>query len=455
MHEREPDALLQPGSMIRVWGRSGRNLLVSSGGEAAVRLLTLATLVLIARYLDPDRFGEYSIFLAYYAIAAAVSNLGLDRLILREVAIDNTSPGRFGTLLRLRVGAGALTAVILLIIGTVAEPESRLLILLLSLTMLPAAPAAAYAAGFQARQNFAPPALAATLGGVTSLGIAGVGILLDADLTFFLFGFFASELVRAAWLVLAGRREHWATSDGFDLTWGRYAIFAAFPYGVLALLGMIYFRIDLVMLDVIVGGAAVGYYAAAFRVLDAGAGIPALIMGVLFPRFAVLQHTDSAVARELYLSATRLMLALGVILAGAGILFAGPIINIMFTDAYSGAVSTLIWLMLALGVLFWHAPNATVLFSRFSLRTAVYWSFVTMGFNVLANWILIPRNGAAGAAAATVMSEVLSLVIFTPLVCRYLGISWRQYLSRLVSLRPTKAELNLLLDRDVASTGSV
>ncbi|MGH7447294.1 MAG: oligosaccharide flippase family protein, partial [Longimicrobiales bacterium] len=252
-------------------GRSGKNLLVLSGSEIAVRLLTLATLVLIARYFDPQAFGRYNVYLAYYAIAAVLANFGFDRLTIRELATGGgESAKKFGTLFWLRSGAGVLGAVVLLVVGSVLEGRGQPFFLLFSLALIPGAPAGAYTASYHARQNFTPPAAAAAAGALTGLALAGAGVVLRTGFAFFVFAFFLSEVVRAAYLMLAARRESWGEKYGFDAKWARTAIVAAFPYALLALLGMVYFRIDIFMLDRIIGGAEVGHYAAAFRILDAG-----------------------------------------------------------------------------------------------------------------------------------------------------------------------------------------
>jgi O-antigen/teichoic acid export membrane protein len=103
--------------------------------------------------------------------------------------------------------------------------------------------------------------------------------------------------------------------------------------------------------------------------------------------------------------------------------------------------------MLALVLLWWHATNATVLLSGDRIGIVAALSTVTAGFNVAVNSVAIPRYGAAGAAAVTAASELLSLVIFTPLVCRRLEIPPKIYIRNLLMPRLSSDDLDLLLDR--------
>ena len=442
-------------SLRRLLGRAGHNLLVSASGQLGSRLLGMTTLIIVARHFDPAVFGEYNVLVTYYVIALVLGSFGIDRLIIRDLAVaGDDSRRRFGAFLTLRVASGVFSAIGLAAVGVVTQPQETTAVLLIASAMLPAAIAEPFAAGFQARQQFGPPARAGLLAAMAAFLVVIGAALFNAELQIFVAGVLASELVRASYLVVAARRQDWVTRTlRLDWALSRTGMRATLPYALLAVMGMLYFRIDIVMLDAMIGGAEVGQYSAAYRVLEAAAVIPGLVMAVLFPRFAILQQSDPLTTRQLYISSTRLMLVLGLGIGCAITLCAEPIVTIMYTDAYASAAPTLVWLMFALVLLFWHAPNATVLLSGLRLRSAVAWSFVTLGSNVALNAFLIPRYGANGAAAATAASELLSLVIFSSLVCGYLHMSGRNYFGRVFSTGSPRAELCLLLDRDFVPAG--
>lgn len=433
-------------------GRSGRNLVATGAAEVVIRLLGLVYLVTLARHLEPDGFGVFNALLAYFALAVALGNLGLDHFALRHLAVDRRAHS-FPTLLWLRIGAAGLTAGILLIAGSALATPSPGLFGILAVAVMPAGIGSAFTASFRAREEFGVPAAGATAGTVVMVGISLVGIAVDARLAFFLWALVASESVRATWLaVTAWRRSAWALLS-FDVPFARHALRAALPYGLLAVLGAVYFRIDLIMLDAMLGGDAVGHYASAYRVLDTLVLVPGLVLSVLFPRFARLHVTRPAEARALYLSVARLLAWSGLGLSLAGILLAGPILRLLFSDAYADARPSLTWLMIALLFAFWHAPNATVLFAGDRLGRVVGLSFFTAGFNVVANAVVIPRYGAEGAAATTAASELLSWAIFTPIVLGRLGISLRAYGRAQSWPWWSRSELRLLLGVETPAHG--
>lgn len=429
-------------------GVTGRNLLASSAGEVVVRLIGFATLVLLARYLEPAGFGTYNTMVAYFVLAAAIGGFGLDRVALRDLA----SPAEensllFAALVRLRLGASLVTGSLLVLVGIIFKPAYTPMMLLLAGALVPGAVASTYSAALQARRDFSTPAAAAAVAGFAGLVFTLIGVLAGLGILFFVAVFAASEIVRAGYLVVAGQRTGLVWIQQFDRSLAWKAIRAAAPYGVLALLGTVYFRIDMIMLDGMVGGTAVGHYAGAFRILDVAAVIPALMMGVLFPRFAAMHRRDATDASQLYLAAAPLMFWSGLLLCVCGVVFAAPVLKFLYSASYAPATQPMIWLMIALALLFWHAPNVTVLLSGQKLAGVVKWSFVTVSFNIVANWFLIPRYHASGAAAATAFSEALSLLVFTPMVCRQLQVGAGQYMKRIASPHLLVSELDTLLDR--------
>lgn len=441
--------------MLHRLGVTGRNLLASSVGEVVVRVIGFATLVLLARYLEPAGFGTYNTMVAYFVLAAAVGGFGLDRVALRDLASPaEENSGLFAALVRLRLAASVVTGSLLVLIAMIFRPAYTPMMLLLAGALLPGAVASTYSAALQARRDFSTPATAAAVAGFAGLGFTVMGVLAGLGILFFIAVFLASEVIRAGYLVYAGQRAGLFWIRQFDRSVAWTAVRAAAPYGILALLGTVYFRIDMIMLDAMVGGAAVGHYAGAFRILDVAAVIPALAMGVLFPRFAAMHRSDSTDAARLYLAAAPLMFWSGLLLCACGVLFAGPLLRFIYSASYAPATQPMIWLMVALALLFWHAPNVTVLLSGQKLAGVVKWSFVTVSFNIVANWFLIPRYHASGAAAATAFSEALSLLVFTPMVCRQLNVGAGEYATRIRSPHLLLRELDTLLDRHPRETSS-
>lgn len=445
MDKTRPPASLPFRDRVRTLvGVSGWNLLVSSGGDVGTKALGLVSTVVLARALQPEGFGLYNTILAFVAIGLSIGNLGLDRLLLRELS---------ASLAPLRLYATAQTvrhAIIPLVIAGMVgyafvAGDDILPWLVGGLALYPALTSGLLTAVFQARERFSVPAR----GAMVLAAVNGVGIVVCALAKAPLFGYLVvygvAEAGRQLYLRRHVREFEWPEPR---VEWGRLRsmLRSAFPYAVLTVLGIVYMRIDLIMIEGLVGGQEVGLYAAAMRVMLVTHALPGLCLSVLFPRFVRLQESDPLRSARLYLLAVRVMVWVSAGLAVGFVLGAQPLMTALYGAAYSGGAISLQWLMVALLFMFWHAPNGTVLFSSDRLRPVILISIVTAGFNIAVNLYAIPRWGAAGAAATTAASEFLSFALFTPLVCRRLGIRPADYIKSALTPALSSAERHLLLD---------
>ena len=444
---------------LRSWvGRSGWNLIVSSGGEVATRVLSVVATVVLARYFGVGTFGDYATITAYASLAVAVGNLGIDQLAYRELSAEGEAgeappPDLFRALFALRMVSAAITAALLVGIGLLYGDDRLWPFVIVAVAAFPSGAAAMYAVAFQSRERFSVPARANALGAACTTALVLLGVAVQAPFVAFFGVLFVGDSVRAGYLLWArtpdlfAPRQLWTRLALPSRSSIRAMLVEAGPYWVLSILGMVYFRIDVVMLDTMQGPSEVGLYASASRFFNVINTVPALCLGVLFPRFARLQRASDPQAKRLYLLAVRVMLWAGAVAAVLGVVGAGPLIGLTYGLDYADAIPALRWLMAALLFVFWQAPNVTALFSGGQLRGVVALSFATAGFNVVANLFAIPQWGATGAAMTTAASELLSLGIFSVVVARRFEIPSGTYLRSLLTVRVRQDERDLLLGR--------
>jgi O-antigen/teichoic acid export membrane protein len=149
---------------------------------------------------------------------------------------------------------------------------------------------------------------------------------------------------------------------------------------------------------------------------------PSIVAAVLTPRLSYLFAHDRTTHRRVLTRALLLTVALGVLLGGAAALAARPIIVTLFGNRYESAVLPL--QILSGGALFvfatWilHAAAISTNLDRRLLLTTV----VGLTTNVALNVVLIPRWGINGAAWATVLAEMLTVLLLLVQVIRRLQI---------------------------------
>jgi O-antigen/teichoic acid export membrane protein len=184
------------------------------------------------------------------------------------------------------------------------------------------------------------------------------------------------------------------------------------PYGLLGVLGLLYFKVDAILLSYLKGSYETGIYGAGFKFLEAVVFIPSAISTALFPVLAKLHEESIVKVRRLYFKSLGIFVGISLVILVAYLLIL-PWFIATFLPQYLQSIEVIRILSFSLPFMFAHSPGVLVLLStdRY-LKPIIALSFVTLGFNLIANLIFIPKYGFIGSAYITVFSEILSFIIF-------------------------------------------
>lgn len=414
----------------------------SSGINLAIKLLGavcgLVAMILLARFLGPAGFGEYSYLVALVGLLAVPAQVGLPNLVIREIGKvihkgAGTEAGRIWHWANRLVGKMALVLLGVMVgaLTVLPHPDIGWGTALLSLPLIPlVALSSIRSAALRGigRVNLAqvPELLARP----ASLLVLVAGFVLFADLPlsaelamgFNLAATFIAFALGATWL----RRHLPATeSGGADLAPGtRNAwIRASIVLGVATSLQMLNSNIDVLMLGALREAADVGIYRSASNVtsylLFGIMSVTVVIMPQVIP---LLEEEDRENLRRLLRRASGLMLGVTVIGALAILVLGRFIFGTLFGPDFLPAYTAALCLSLGPLVIAFAGPVSMLLnMSGEETWTAVS-SALSLAINVVANLVLIPRFGMIGAAIATVVSTVVWNAAMYFVVWRRIGV---------------------------------
>lgn len=186
----------------------------------------------------------------------------------------------------------------------------------------------------------------------------------------------------------------------------------SFPFAVLVLLMTFYGRFDTVMLERLLpkGAEQSGIYAAAFRLLDAANMMSYLFAGMLLPIFARMIKYSEPVEQLVKLSFTILIIPACVVAVGC-MFYAHEIMGLLYKEHVTEAAEVF-------GVLMWCFVPAsltyifgTLLTANGSLKVLNIMALSGMLFNLIFNFILIPKFEARGAAIASLSTQGITALI--------------------------------------------
>jgi O-antigen/teichoic acid export membrane protein len=413
--------------------RVSKNALARLIAQVGARLLSFVLVAMVARYESAAGLGRYVLILAVLGFAGALTDLGLNVFLTREVARERQTTRQtdlLGRVLPLKLVLATLGLFCLAAIAAIApvpEAEARLL-LLGGLLLIPESAMGALRAFVNGRQRM-------EMSGVIDLTVRLLVVAASLPLLSAGFGV-AGVLTATVGAGLVGALLYgsvlWRWKTAPRLRWTpaqwRADLIESLPFAVTSIAAMAYARVDLLLLGLLQGDVAAGLYGAAYRLWEAVGLLPASLMEAMFPELSRLTTSEDSHRRlhTLFRNAAWVLLAAGMVLAAAGFLAAGILVPLLFGTEGDYALAVLPFRLLVCGLpaMFLYLLCGYILYSLDRQRrvTAAMLAVgvVNMGLNLYA----IPRWSYVGAAAVALFSEWLLLAILYPQARRALA-EWK------------------------------
>lgn len=361
--------------------------------------------VLVTRYLGPDYFGTLSYAVAYTGIFAAFAGLGLETIVIREIAKDvSKKKVLLGTAFFLKSTASVIA--LICIIGSILISEmdqtTKILIAIVACGL--------FFNGwdvvdywFQSQIQSRFNVIARNVSNVLSILVRLILVLYHAPLIAFAVATAADTLLTAAALAIA----YLKTSDHIREWKVEYPLAKAllkesWPLMMSAFAITVYMRVDQIILGNFGGSHSVGIYAAAVKLSEIWYFVPMAISSSIFPILVRYRKENEQLFYNKFQKYSAALATISIGIAIVTTLFSGNIIHLIYGSRYSesGPVLALyIWagIFVFIGVA---ASNWAIIENR--QKVLMYATFAGAVSNVLLNLLLIPYYGGAGAALATI-----------------------------------------------------
>jgi O-antigen/teichoic acid export membrane protein len=183
-------------------------------------------------------------------------------------------------------------------------------------------------------------------------------------------------------------------------------------YGVMSMLGLIYFKVDTLMLSYLKGNYDAGVYSAAYRFLEGIVFIPAAFETAFFPVMSRI-NGEGKFNFSLYLKSVGLLALLSIPFVASFWYFVPWMIRYFLPIGYIDSIDIVGILALAVPFIFILAAQGAVLLSNEKkLRLLLGVSLFNLLGNIGGNLLFIPLYGVYAAAWLTVVSQFLAFVIY-------------------------------------------
>lgn len=362
--------------------------------------------IYIARYLGPEEFGVLSYVLAIATFMIAISRLGMDAILVRElVSTPEKEQLLMGTAFWMMVVAalGCYIFVGAVIWGTAELVSVKIYASIIAVsTIFTSCLVVDFYFQSQVRAKYS-----AICKSITLLFMSVVKlylIFIHAELIWFVVAFLMDYAVLGViFIVVASGGKGCGFLKYFSWLDAKQMLRSAWPMVLGAVAIQVYMRIDQVMIRSMLGLHEVGIYSAAVRIYEAWAIVTAIITVSLLPAIVKLKQGDEDSYYKRLTQLFRLVIWMSVLAAVAVSVVSEHLMVLAFGGEYresAPVVDIIMWtaVFAAMGSVSARYFNVEKMEKKFAARTAL-----AALLNVCLNFFLIPVYGIKGAAIATLM----------------------------------------------------
>lgn len=418
--------------------RIAKNTVLLLVSQIVVSILFFLSMLYAARYLGATGFGILSTALALTAILGLFSDLGLNTLTTREVSRNTSLADKYlpNMLLMKLVLAFVTFGSIALVSNLFYSQEVLHVVYILALSTILDSFSSTFYSIFQAYEKMEYQALGKALGSFLLFAGTIISIYYGLTVLAFAYVYFFTSLIILVYASIVCVQKFLLPKVEVDLKFWKIIIPKALPLSLVLIFGVVYFRIDMVLLSIIKGSTAAGIYSAAYRLMDFMTFVPVVFTTSILPVMSKFYLSSKDSLKISYKLSFKYMVILGLPIAVGITILAKNIILLIYTADFEQSIFSLQILIWTIPVLFLTYLLSTVITSINKQNVLCKVMFLSMLANIVLNLTLIPIFSYLGSSLVTLISELIVFVL-----CFY-------YVSRFVC----KIEIqNLILKPTVAS----
>lgn len=401
--------------------RIAKNTAIVFFGNNALKVLSMILVFLIARMLGDAEYGKFSFVLSFTGLFFILMDLGTRILIVREIAQNRNKASKIvSNVLILKTLTSVFVYGLVILTAFLLKYEVQLIlgIALAALGIVFDSFAITFESIFQSYERMEFPTgtkimrILVRFAITVPLLFSGVGFF--PVLIVFVLVQFLNFIVS---LILCFRFFVKPVFD-FDKKYILDLVKRAFPFLLSGIFVTVYFRIDITLMSklapVILKGvyanasrdAIIGWYSAAYNILDGLTSIPVAVSAAILPVAIVYFKESREKLIRLYTLSVKYLTYVSIPSAIGITLLADKLIIMIYKNEYinaAPALKILVWTMVPLCI---NYMLGAMMIATHNEKKSLYVLFGNCLVNILCNIILIPRLSLYGAALATFLSEL-------------------------------------------------
>lgn len=382
--------------------------------EGISKFLMAFLTILIVRYLGVDNYGKFSFAFAFVSLFSILTDFGLSTLTIREVAKDKNLARKYlDNIIAIKLILGLITFIFMIVaiqfLGKTSEVKH--LVYLAAIFTVISSFTGFLQTIFQAFEKMQYSAVSRVTFSISLFLTTLLVVWKNLGIKFLVENYIFAALIALITTVFLIRKKFTKFWITFNVNFAKKLLKDALPFAFITIFTVIYFRLDTIMLSVIKGDQATGWYNAAYNIVFTLILIPGIFNMSIFPLLSRRVNKPNKF-KEIYRLAFKTMLLLGLFIAVGLSLLATPIIITIYGMNYLNAVLTFRILLISFAIICVSTIASSALIAKDRQKLVTYCAALGSGINILLNFLLIPLFSLVGAAIATTTTQLVIFLIY-------------------------------------------
>jgi len=403
-------------------GKVAKNTIYQIVGKIISMTITIVAVVIVTRSYGREGYGAFSLMQSWPALFFVIMDFGVNAIAARELSKDWSKAGRyFGNILIMRL-AFSLLLILFLSLSLRFFPYSEALrngIILGLFLLLTQALYTTTNIFFQVKLKYDFSTIAYTLGYVLIFALVILFSYLKLDVAWVNFSYVIGGLVTfIVGFFLVGNLGV-RPDFTFDKDLWKYLISTSLPIGIMFIFSQMSFKEDALMLSFLKlpqsyglnNTESVAVYALPYKVFEVFLVVPTFFMNSVYP--VLVNNMEEGRERLLntFKKVTWFLILSGVFVGLLGVVFSSLSMKILGGAEFVQSVGVLKILSGGLFIFYLTSPVSWLIVTLGYQKYLPWIYFVSFAFNLISNFLFIPRYSFYAASWITVISELIVLIL--------------------------------------------
>ena len=382
--------------------------------QILVSILGFIWTILIARYLGVTEYGILGFATSIVGIFALTLDLGVTNYTVRQIATDNDSAKKYlGNIFPLKciLSIGSFLLLFIVLILMKSDELTITITLLFMINSIFQTITSTLNGSFQAFEKMKYQGIGNIILNILLFVFILLSIYSDLGIYGITCSYILANFIGLVYEYYALNKHIVKPKFELDLPFSKNLIISSLPFAIISILFTIYYSIDIVMLNNIVGNYETGLYNATYKIISIVTTFYGIYASVIFPVMSKLYKNDTNSLLLTYEKSIKYLMLIIIPVAISTMFYSGDIIKFIYGNEYAAASSILIILIWTACLLFANGAGNTLLNASHHEVTVTKIYSIAAIFNIITNFILIPYLSFIGAAITTVLSDILIFAI--------------------------------------------